>query len=130
MEAARVRAEAERAGIEAERVRAEALPKPVSAKDRLKERRRQMMRDAAGASEDSSSRTRPRPSAPAPAPAPAHAPAPPVAPVTQPAPVTQVEADAMVAASPTTISIRESTTYRGNYYVYDTRSPIRRWIRN
>ena len=118
MEAARVRAEAERAGIEAERKRVAALPKPVSAKDRLKERRRQMMRDAAGASDDSSSRTRPIPSAPAPAP-----PAPPTH-------VTRAEADAMVDANPGYISIRESTTYRGNYYVYDTRSPIRRWIRN
>ena len=117
-EAERVRFEAERAGIDAERARVAALPKPVSAKDKLKARLRKKAIDAAGASDDSSSRPRPIPSAPAPAP-----PAPPTH-------VTRAEADAMVAANPTTISIRESTTYPENYYVYDTRSPIRRWIRN
>ena len=129
MEAARVRAEAERTGIEAERARVAALPKPLSKKEQLKARLRKRAIDAAGASDDSSSRTRPIPSAPALAPpAPPAPPAP--APPAPPTHVTRAEADAMVTANPGYISIRESTTYRGNYYVYDTRSPIRRWIRN
>ena len=69
MEAERVRFEAERdaqrARDEAERARIAALPPRVSAKDKLRERRRQKRRDAAGASEVTS-RMQPLPLPPAP----------------------------------------------------------------
>ena len=129
-EAARVRAEAERTKIEAERARVAALPKQKTSSELLRERRKQKMRDAA---RDAATKSNtPAPVAPAVPPAPPAAPpAPPAAPPAPPAaPVTRAEADAMVVANPTTISIRESTTYPGNYYVHDTKSVIRRWIRN
>ena len=64
--------------------------------------------------------------------APAPPVAPPVAPPAAPAPthITRSEAEAMVAANPNTISIRESRSFPGRFYTYDTNSTTRLWLRD
>lgn len=107
----RKRAEAE---DEAERVRRAAMPSQAEKnqiiRNRLKERARAALDQ--------------RPAAPPVAPPVAQPVAPPVA---QPSTVTRAEADAMVAANPN-LSIEESISYRGHFYVNDTQTSYRPWI--
>ena len=104
---------------EAERARIAALPPREDRKAAMRRRMKENAMKLAGQ----------WPPAPPPAPPAAPPPAPPAAPPPAPpvAPVTQAEADAMVAANPN-LSIAESRTYPGRFYVSDLMSDTRIWI--